>query len=80
MCQDDNTLTFHVMSAGSQSVSPELRRSHAVSAATELIAIRLRSSGDSNLESELKNLELYADTIQAALRHARLSDKDQEDI
>ncbi|MBB3229697.1 hypothetical protein [Halomonas stenophila] len=78
MCQDENSLTYHVMSAGAQSVSPEVRRAHAVSAATELIAIRLRSSTDGNLEEELEKLDSYADTIQAALRHSRLSDKDRE--
>ena len=78
MWQDDNTLTYHVMSAAAQSVSPEVRRVHAVSAATELIAIRLRSSTDSHLEEELEKRDVYADTIQAALCHSRLSGKGRE--
>ncbi|XKE47095.1 hypothetical protein LG302_08190 [Halomonas organivorans] len=71
MYQDDNPLTFHVIAAAAQSVSPELRRAHAVSVAVELIAIKLRASSDGNLDSELDKLDDYSDRIQAALRHSR---------
>lgn len=71
MSQEDNPLSFHTVSAAAQSVSPEVRRAHAVSAAMELIADKLRSPGGGDIDAELQKLNEYANRIQEALRHAR---------
>ncbi|USU02981.1 MULTISPECIES: hypothetical protein [Pseudomonas] len=51
-----------------QATDPKAKRAYAVSAALELIAVRVLNNTSSGiLESELGKLSSYADTIQAAL-------------
>lgn len=71
MLDPDAPIAFHAFSAATQSVSPEVRRAHAVAAAMELIAAKLKSATTSDISYELANLDEYANKIQEALRHAR---------
>jgi len=59
-----NTLGGHAYHA----LKPEAQRAIAVSAALELITAKLSSGASTNLDGEVKNLSLYADQIQAALK------------
>lgn len=54
--------------AYAQATDPKAKRAYAVSAALELIAVRILNNSSSDaLGDEIAKLSAYADTIQAAL-------------
>lgn len=71
MCENETPISFHVCAAASQSVSPEVRRAHAVAAVMESIAMRARYAEDFELDKEIKSLDGYANLIQESLAYAR---------
>lgn len=71
MCENETPITHHVFAAASQSVSPEVRRAHAVAAVMELLAVRARHAADFELDKEIKSLDGYANLIQESLVYAR---------